>query len=88
MSKKSIMFSVLAMVLFVAVLFGIVNIFKIGVLFGILSIFLLILPVTLQRKALDEANGGFDKIFAKYIVPTFAVVATIGFVMFINFVII
>ena len=44
------------------------------VLIGVVA---LILPAMLQRKALDEASGTFDKILAKYIVPALAIIATL-----------
>ena len=86
MSKKSIFLSILAMLVFAAVAVGIVLIFKMGILFGILGIFLLLIPAGIQRKALSEANGGFDKIFAKYFVPAFAVIATLVVIMSIYFI--
>lgn len=81
MSWKSIRFSIYSLVLFAVVLFGIVNIFKFNILFGFLGILLLMLPAGLQRKAVDEASGTFDKIFAKFIVPALAVAIGLFFIM-------
>ena len=81
MSWKSIRFSIYSLVLFAVVLFGIVNIIKFNILFGFLGILLLMLPAGLQRKAVDEASGTFDKIFAKFIVPALAVAIGLFFIM-------
>ena len=78
MSGKSILFSILAVLLFGAVLFGIIFIFKTSIVAGIFSLLLLALPVMLQRKAIDAADGTVDKYFAKFGVPLLA--AVIGLV--------
>ena len=81
MSGKSIRFSIYSIVLFVAVIFGIVFLFKFNILAGIAGIFLLFIPAKLQRIALEEASGTFDKILAKYIMPVLAVAITIVAIM-------
>lgn len=81
MSWKSIALSILSLILFAAVMFGIVNIFKYNILFGFLGILLLMIPAGLQRKALDEASGTFDRVFAKFIVPALAVAIGLFFIM-------
>ena len=81
MSWKSIGLSILSLILFAAVMFGIVNIFKYNILFGFLGILLLMIPAGLQRKALDEASGTFDRVFAKFIVPALAVAIGLFFIM-------
>ncbi|MCH5155302.1 MAG: hypothetical protein J1F69_01725 [Clostridiales bacterium] len=69
MSKKSIFYSILSVILFVIAIFGIVYIFKFSIVAGIGGIVLLIIPAFFQRKALDEAEGIIDKVIAKFIVP-------------------
>lgn len=73
MSGKSILFSILAVILFAGVLAGIIFLFKTSIIVGIFSLLLLALPVMLQRKALDAADGTVDKYFAKFGVPLLAV---------------
>ena len=85
MNGKSILFSILCLVTLVAVVFGDVMLFKTNIAFGFLGILLLLIPAMFQRKALVEANGGFDKILAKFIVPILAVLAVFGAIMAIAF---
>lgn len=69
MSKKSILLAVLALLLYIGLAFGIVFLFKVHFMLGIVGIALLYIPFRIQRKAIDEASGKFDEIFAKYITP-------------------
>ena len=48
---------------------------------GFIGILLLLIPARVQRAALDEAGGTFDKILAKYIVPALAIVITLLTIM-------
>jgi len=81
MSGKSIRFSIYSIVLFALAVLGIIYIFKFNILMGIAGVVLLVFPVMIQRKALDEASGNFDKILAKYIVPVLAIVITLLAIM-------
>lgn len=81
MSKKSIFLSILSTLLFGGMLIAIVFLFKFNLLAGIAGVVLLIFPVMLQKKAIDEASGTADKIIAKYIVPALAIVLTFLCVM-------
>lgn len=74
MSGKSILFSVLSVIVFIGVIFAIAFLFNFAIIAGIGGIVLIIIPVMLQRKALDEANGIIDKLIAKIIVPVIFVV--------------
>ena len=85
MSKKSIFLSILSMIVYVGVAIGIVYAFKMKILFGVLAIFALFIPAIIQRKAVDEASGRFDKLFAKFLVPAFAVVATLVIILSLYF---
>lgn len=85
MNGKSILFSILSLVTVVLVVLGDVMLFKTNIAFGFLGILLLFIPAFFQRKALSEANGGFDLIFAKFIVPALAVLAVFGAIMAIAF---
>lgn len=74
MSKKSILLSILSLLLFAAVLVGIIFLFKTHFMFVIIGVLLFFFPVMMQKKAIDAASGTIDKIIAKYIVPILAVV--------------
>ena len=81
MSKKSILFSVLALILSIGVIIGMVFLFKVHFMLGIAGILLLFIPFKIQRKAIDEASGKFDEIFAKYIVPAILLIAIVFIVL-------
>ncbi|MBO4285932.1 MAG: hypothetical protein J5880_01205 [Bacilli bacterium] len=85
MNGKSILFSILSLVTVVLVVLGDVMLFKTNIAFGFLGILLLFIPAFFQRKALSEANGGFDLVFAKFIVPALAVLIVFGAIMAIAF---
>jgi len=85
MSWKSIFLSILSMILYVGAAVGVVYVFKYNLLMGFLGILLLAIPVFVQKKAVDEASGRFDKILAKYLVPAFAVVATLVIILMLYF---
>ena len=75
MNGKSIFFSILSLITLIIVIFGIAFLFKsTNIAFGFLGILLLFIPALFQRKALTEADGGFDKVFAKFVLPILAVV--------------
>ena len=73
------------MILYVGAAVGVVYVFKYNLLMGFLGILLLAIPVFVQKKAVDEASGRFDKILAKYLVPAFAVVATLVIILMLYF---
>ena len=81
MSGKSIRFSIYSIVTFAALLVGIVFLFKFNILIGFAGIVLLLIPAKLQRVALEESSGTFDKVLAKYIVPVLAVAITVLAIM-------
>ena len=85
MSKKSIFLSLLAFILFCGVLVGIVFLFKVHFLMVLIGVVAFILPVYIQKKAIDASKGRVDKIIAKYIVPALAVVATLFTILSIAF---
>lgn len=85
MSGKSILLSILSVLLFVGVVFVIAFAFSFNILIGFASIVLLILPVLLQRKALDKASGIIDKLIAKFIVPVIFVLGALGAIFGIAF---
>ena len=78
MSIKSILLSILSIVLFVAVVFGIVLLIKTQFLFAIFGLFLFIIPVIVRAKAIDAASGKIDHAIAKFGVPAISV--AIGFI--------
>lgn len=85
MSGKSIILSILSVLLFVGVVFATVFMFKTSILLGILGIVLLIIPEIVRRKALSKSSGFLDKILAKFVVPVLFVVLTFIAIMAIGF---
>ena len=69
MSGKSIVQSIISVLLFCATIVAIVFLFKTSILLGIAGIVLLIIPELIRRKALSNASGLIDKLIAKFIVP-------------------
>lgn len=82
MSGKSILFSILALVLYAALIVGIVFMFKVQFIVGIIGIILLFIPFKIQRKAIDEADGKFDQIFAKYIIAALLLIAIVFIILY------
>jgi len=82
MSKKSILLSVLALVLYAGFIFAMVLLFKVHFMLGILGIALLYIPFRIQRKAIDEASGKLDEIFAKYVIAIFLGIAILFMVLY------
>ena len=80
-SGKSIRFSIYSMLLTVAILVGLVFLFRVNFLLVIPGFVCLIFPAMLQRKALSESSGTIDKVLAKYIVPAFAGAALIALIL-------
>ena len=73
MSWKSIRFSIYAIVLMSALLFGIVFLFGFNAVLGIIGIVIwIVVPGVMRRKALNEASGVVDRVLAKYITPVVA----------------
>lgn len=77
MSVKSIIYSIIALILFLGIIVGDVFLFRVQIILGIAGILALALPALLSRKAISEASGVFDKVFAKYIVPIVAFVGVV-----------
>lgn len=85
MSKKSILLSILSLLLFAAVLVGIIFLFKTHFMFVIIGVLLFFFPVMMQKKAIDAANGKIDAIIAKFVVPALAVAMTFFAIMSVAF---
>ena len=82
MSWKSMLLSVLAMVLFAGMLLGVVYLFMYYWGLGIVGIVLLaIFPRMLFRKAADLAVGPIDKLLAKVVAPILAAVFGVFFIL-------
>lgn len=85
MSGKSILCSIFSVLLFVAVVFAIVFLFKSFGIAGIVGFVLLIFPEMLRRKAVSKSNGFLDRVLAKFVVPAlflagaFLAIMAIGF---------
>lgn len=85
MSGKSILLSILSVLLFIGVVFVIAFAFSFNILIGFASILLTIFPTLLQRKALSTATGILDRIIAKFIVPVLFVLGALGAIFGIAF---
>ena len=81
MSTKSIILSIIALILTIGIIFGTVFMFKLHFIIGLIGVALLFIPLKIQQKAISEANGTFDKIFTKFIVPILLFVAIIFIVL-------
>ncbi|MCR5553334.1 MAG: hypothetical protein K6F08_01110 [bacterium] len=81
MSIKSVLLSLLSLVLFLGFIIGIVFLFKTQFILGFIAIFLEIIPIKIHQKAVDEANGGVDKAFAKFGVPILVLVGIVFIVL-------
>ena len=81
MNWKSLRFSLYAVLLFAAIMVGIVFLFKTHFLMVLIGVVALIFPAKLQRVALDEASGTIDKVIAKYVVPALAILLTFFTIM-------
>lgn len=81
MSWKSLRFSLYAVLLFAAIMVGIVFLFKTHFLMVLIGVVVLIFPAKLQRIAVDEASGTIDKVIAKYVVPALAILITFFTIM-------
>lgn len=81
MSWKSLRFSLYAVLLFAAIMVGIVFLFKTHFLMVLIGVVVLIFPAKLQRIAVDEASGTIDKVIAKYVVPALAILLTFFTIM-------
>ena len=85
MSGKSIFLSILSLILFVGVIFALVMIFKTQPILILPGFLLFIIPVAVRNKASDAAQGKFDELFAKYVVPALAVVLSLVAIMAVAF---
>ncbi len=82
MSIKSILLSILSLILYAGMIVGIVFLFRVQFIVGLIGIIALIIPFLVQRKAIGLANGKFDKFFSKYIIPTILAVALVFVVLY------
>lgn len=75
MSLKSLLLSILSLLITVGLLFGCVFLFSVQIILGIIGIVLLIIvPLVIRYKALDAAKGIVDTFFAKIIIPIVTVI--------------
>ena len=81
MSKKSILLSILPLILYSGLIIATVFLFKVHFMLGVAGILSLFIPLKIQRKAIDEASAKIDEVFAKYIIPCFLLVAVIFIVL-------
>lgn len=82
MNGKTIIYSIFAGLLYVGILVGTVFLFKVHFMLGIVGIILLLIPLKLQKKAIDEANGKLDNFFAKYVVSILVFIALVFVVLY------
>ena len=75
MSKKSILYSILAILSGGGMIFADILLFGIETILGIIGIVLtLILPGIFMRKAISHAEGIFDRLLAKLITPVLIII--------------
>ena len=82
MSGKSIFLSILSFIIFIGVVVGVVFLFQVQFIFGLLGILLVIIPIKINRTAVEAANGPIDKFIAKFLVPILVFIALIFVVLF------
>ena len=82
MSGKSITLSIVALVLYVGLIFAVVFMFKAHFMLGLVGIALMFIPFKIQQKAVHEANGTLDKFFAKYVIAALLLIAILFIVLF------
>ena len=82
MSIKSILLSIFSVILFLCVIVGFVFLFKTQFILGLLGLLLLAIPIKMNRKAVDEANGTIDKVIAKFLSPVLALIGIVFVVLF------
>lgn len=82
MSIKSILLSILALVLAAGIIVGVIFLFQVQFIFGLLEIALIFIPISIQKKAIDASSGKFDKVFAKFIVPALLFIAIVFIVLY------
>lgn len=84
MSWKSLGLSILSLLVTVGLLFGTWFLFAANIVLGIIGIVLLIVvPIGIGIKALNEARGLIDRVFAKYIIPIVTLIVSAMSVMMI-----
>lgn len=84
MSWKSLGLSILSLVITVGLLFGCCFLFAVHYVLGIIGIVLmLVVPLIIRHKAIVEARGLIDKVFAKFLVPIATVIVAAMAVMMI-----
>ena len=81
MNIKSIIFSILSVVLFVGITIGVVFLFKVQFIVGILSILLFGIPIKLDKMAVDAADGHIDNALAKFGVPILSLIGIVFIVL-------
>lgn len=85
MSGKSIVQSIISVLLFCAVIVATVFLFKTSIPLGFIGIVMLVIPEIVRRKALSNATGIIDKLIAKFIVPILFLVLAFVSIMAIGF---
>lgn len=82
MSFKSILFSILTIVISAALFFVVAYMFAINIILGIVGIILWgAVNITLRHKAVSEATGLLDTLLAKYVVPILGALVIIGLIL-------
>lgn len=82
MSFKSILFSILTIVVSAALFFVVAYMFAFNIILGIVGVILWgMVNVMLRHKALSEAIGLLDTLLAKYVVPILGAFVIIGLIL-------
>ena len=82
MSKKSLLLSILALVLYIGFIVGMVFLFKVQFILGLVGVLLLLIPLKVQRKAIEETSGKLDEIFAKYVIAILLGIAILFVILY------
>lgn len=82
MSFKSILYSILTIVVSVALIFVVALMFAQNIILGIVGVILWAMAIAMvQRKAVDAATGLLDRLFAKYVVPILHAIIIVGLIL-------
>lgn len=82
MSFKSILLSVLSALLFLGVVVGEIFLFQSQFILGFVGLLLFIIPIKINRKAVEESNGLLDKLIACFAVPVAILIGIVFIVLF------
>lgn len=81
---KSILLSILAIVIYVGLLFGAIMLFSIDIVLGIIGLVVwIVVSGIFWRKATDAADGLISGLLVKYIFPIIGALLALGMIIYI-----